>query len=294
MTRTRLLFATLALTVACTDDKSGQDTSTDDSGETAETATRGLPEGTTTWEGDLSMSTYGFIFDLSIDNSGGDLQAVATVMDDPDAPVGIGTATFSLTGTHDPVSGRVALAPDAWIVESSVALELVGLTATYDPDTSTLSGMIQDYASGSDNALAGGPATATLVTGDGAPTAAGDGAKAIPAGEHSFTGTMQCTGDPRDVAGTLSYDGDGGVEGTIIVGDPGVDTPRGTLNVTGVHNPSTGGLTLVPGTWQEPSENAPLGFFVEGDFDPSTSTFTGGLRTNVNACPDSTWSAVLE
>lgn len=292
-----LLASVLTLSVACTGSKdaghSGEtgDTSADtDSG--AE-ATNGIPEGESTWNGTVEVNGYSFLFDTTIDNDGGDLEATATIADDPDAPVGIGTGTFTLTGTHEPNSGLVALAPLDWVVEPDLTIELDGVLATYDPETRTLTGVLQDYASGSDNTLQGGPLSATLVSGDGEATVEGDRAADLSAGTHSFTGTVQCTGSERESAGTLDYDGNGAVSGTITLGDTTIDTPLGTFAFTGVFNPSTGGLTLVPGLWDNPTGTT-LTFFVDGTYTPGTGAFEGDLRTNTNACPPGTWHAVIQ
>ena len=286
------LLAALLTTVACTDDKGD----TSDPLETGEpsTATRGLPEGSSTWSGTMQVSTYTLLFDATITNTGGDLEATATFSDDPEAPAGIGTATYTLTGTHEPTSGLVALAPLAWVEEPPSALELLGVTATYDPDTQTMTGLIQDYASGAENSLLGGPFVATLTSGDGAPTTAGDLGAALSAGTHTFTGTLQCTSSVREGEGSFSYDGEGAItDGSLVVGDTGVDTPLGTFLFTGVHNPSTGGLTVVPGLWVDPDHDT-LTFFVDGTYDPSTGAFEGDQRTNTNACPPATWHMVIE
>lgn len=286
------LCAALWATTACTDDtdKTGE---TGETGDTSAETTRGLPEGSSTWSGNMEVGGFPFLLELSLENTGGELVAEATFSDDPENPSGLGSATYRLTGTHEPTSGLLALAPDDWVGEARAELELLGATATYDPDTQTMTGTIVDYATGDENYLVGGPLSATLTSGDGAPTAVGDLGRALSAGSHSFAGTMQCTSSVRDVEGSLDYDGAGAFSGSLIVGDTSVATPLGTFEFTGVHNPSTGGLTLVPGLWVDPDHDT-LTFFVDGDYDPSSGAFVGDLRTNSNACADDTWDMIVE
>jgi len=292
LTRPLPLCAILWAAAACTDsaDKTGE---TGETGDTSADSTRGLPEGSSTWTGTMEVGGYDFLLDLSLENTGGDLVALATFADDPEAPAGMGTATYQLTGTHEPTSGLLALAPDDWVGEAREDLELLGATATYDPDTQTLTGVVVDYASGSDNTLVGGPLSATLVSGDGAPTAEGDGSKALSEGTHSFSGSLQCTSSAREVEGSLDHDGQGAISGTLVVGDPSVSTPLGTFEFTAVHNPTTGGITLVPGLWVDP-DHSTVTFFVDGTYDPSTGLYSGDQRTNSNACPDDTWEVSID
>lgn len=282
--------ALLVLLAACT----GETKNTDDTGEdTQGAAGNGLPEGASTWSGSMEVGPFPFLLNFELENTGGDLVAVATFEDDPNMPAGMGSATYRLTGTHDPVSGRLALAPDRWVGEDRSELELIGATATYDPATQTIRGMIVDYAAGGDNVLYGGEVSATLTSGDGAPTRVGDGGRALGKGSRSFAGTLQCTGAVRDVAGAFDYDGQGGMVGTMTIGDTTVDNPLGAFEFTGVHNSTTGGITLVPGLWQDPDHNT-LTFFIDGTYDPGSGAFTGDQRTQINACPPGTWNVVVE
>lgn len=269
----------------------GKDAGGDDT--VATSTTNGLPEGSSTWTGAMEVGEYNFLLDLSLVNTAGELAATVTFSDDPEAPAGYGTGTFTATGTHEPGTGLLALAPEDWVDEPDIASELLGALAIYDPDERTITGTVQDYASGNDNTLLGGALTATWVSGDGAPSAIGPGETELSTGEHTLSGTLQCTGPVREVEGALSYDGSGRVEGWMIIGDTGVDSPLGTFEFTGVHNPSTGGLTLVPGLWRDIVSSA-LTFFVDGTYDPATAAYTGDQRTNTNACPPATWDAVIE
>lgn len=287
--RTPLALLATLLATACTDsaDKTGE------TGDTSAPTGRGLPEGSSTWTGNMEVGSFNFLLDLELENSGGALVALATFADDPEAPAGMGTATYRLTGTHEPGSGLLALAPDDWVGEARDELELLGATATYDPETQTLTGLVADYASGTENELVGGPLSATLVSGDGAPTTEGDRARGLAEGAHSFTGTLQCTSSQREVEGSLEYDGQGAITGSMIIGDTSVSSPLGTFEFTAVHNPTTGGLTLVPGLWVDP-DHSTVTFFIDGSYDPGTGLFTGDQRTNSNACPDDTWSVTVE
>lgn len=290
-TTTLALFAAL-LTTACADSADSADKA-GETGDTGAPAGRGLPEGSSTWTGAMEVGGFNFLLDLTLENTGGDLVAIATFADDPEAPAGMGTATYQLTGTHEPTSGMLALAPDDWVGEAREELELLGATATYDPDTQTLTGVIVDYASGSENNLLGGPMSASLVSGDGAPTAEGDRGKALSEGAHTFVGTLQCTSSVREVEGTLDFDGQAAIAGAMTIGDTSVSTPLGAFEFTAVHNPTTGGLTLVPGLWVDP-DHSTVTFFIDGAYDPSTSLFNGDQRTNTNACPDDTWSVTID
>ena len=282
----------LGLTGACTDsaDKAGE---TGDTGDSGSEATSGLPEGSSTWSGTMEVGGSTFLLDFTLENTGGEVEATATFTDDPDAPAGMGTGTYTLKGTHEPVSGLLALAPIAWVVEPELDLELLGATATYDPATGTLQGMIVDYATGESNTLLGGPMEATMTSGDGAPTVVGDLGAALSTGSHTFVGTIQCTSSVREVEGTLEYDGAGAVAGTMTIGDTGLDTPLGTFAYSGVHNPSTGGLTLAPGLWVDSEANTNT-FFVNGSYDASSGAFTGDQLTNTAACPPDTWNVTVD
>ena len=259
------------------------------SSDTDATSDTGLPEGESTWEGTLAVNSMSFAVEVAITNTGGDLVAtVAIVGDDL-----LGATVFRATGTHEPTAGRVAFAPDAWIDEPDFAIELIGLIGAYDPAMQRITGTVVDYASGGDNSLLGGPATLTLIDGPGAATTAGDAGASLFVGSQTFTGTSQCTGPVRDISGTLDYDGAGLVSGALTLGDPGLDAPLGTFAVSGVHNPTTGGLTLVPGLWDSPDHNTKT-FFVDGTLDANASAFAGDMRTDVDACPDDTFHAVFE
>ncbi len=262
--------------------------------DTASAASSGLPEGSSTWGGRFEVAGSGFLADLTLVNTGGDLTATVTFDDDPEASSGLGRGVYSLTGTHEPRSGRVVLAPEAWTEAPAMSVELLGFDATYDPNAGTLTGTVVDYASGQDNTQAGGEGVFTLLSGDGAPTVPGEGARGFDPGSHTFFGSIQCTGPMRSVSGTFEYDGAGGLDGDVIVGGPGIDQPIGTFAFVGVHNPDTGSITLAPRLWATPAGDEPLTFFVDGAFDPATGRFTGNLRTNTNACPDGPWSVEID
>ncbi|MCA9518465.1 MAG: hypothetical protein KC635_26200, partial [Myxococcales bacterium] len=270
----------------------GDDTAADDADATP--LGRGLPEGVSTWRGRFEVAGFGFIGDLTLVAARGDLTATLAFDDDPDASAGVGPALYTLTGTHEPRSGLVALAPDDWTTPPASPLELLGLDLVYDPAARTLSGLAVDYASGSDNSQAAGAGSFTLVAANGAPTAPGDRARGLDPGPHTFFGSIRCTGPTRLVRGTLDYDGDGALAGTVTVGDPDVEHPAGTFAFEGVHDPDTGAITLSPRLWLDAAGTEPLTFFVDGAFDPATGRFDGDMRTNTNACPDDTWSVELD
>lgn len=254
-------------------------------------ATKGLPEGVSTWTGQGVINSLTFGFDVTITNSGGDLTATATMKDDPG--LGLGSPEFALSGTHEPTAGRVALAPNTWITPPDVNIELIGLEGVYDPAAKTLTGTLVDFAKGTENFLLGGPFTLTLVDGAGAATTRGDESKSLAIGSQKFSGQLQCSGPVRETEGELVYDGAGGLTGTLTVGDPGLATPIGAFTITGVHNPSTGGITLVPGLWID-DQGAVLAFYIDGTYDPGTGSFNGDQWTNTAACPTGTWKTTIQ
>lgn len=286
-----LLLPTLGLSVGC-GDKDADDSGGSDGVDSGATVTSvGLPEGRSTWNGTGEVSGITFLLDLTLDNDGGDLTASVVVADDPEAPAGIGSGTFTLEGTHAPQSGVFALAPVEWTEQPDLAIELVGATGSYDIDSGTLTGQLRDWATSSGNHLDGGPFTLTLVKGEGEPSSVGDQARAL-ASSQTYTGTMQCTGDPREVEGILEHDGQGGVTGTMTVGDPELDSPLGTFALDGAHNPTTGGITVAPLEWEEPAPSI-LTFMVSGSWNPETGAWTGDQLTNTAACPAGTWEATI-
>lgn len=256
-----------------------------------EQALKGLPEGVSTWTGQGMINGLTFGYDVTITNNGGDLTATAKITDD--AGLGLGSPEFALSGTHEPTAGRVALAPNDWITLPDMDIELIGLEGVYDPEAKTLSGMFVDFAKGNENVLLGGPFTLTLVDGPGAATIRGDESRSLVAGSQKFSGQTQCTGPVRETEVELIYDGAGGLTGTLTVGDPGLDTPIGAFAITGVHNPSTGGITLVPGLWID-DQGTSLAFYIDGTYDPMTGAFNGDQWTNTAACPTGTWKTTLQ
>lgn len=253
--------------------------------------TLGLPEGQSTWTGRGDVGEFSFLLDLTLDNEGGDLTGTVTVSDDPDAPAGIGSGTYTMEGTHAPESGVFALAPVAWTQEPAFEIEMVGATGTFDPDAGTLQGMLRDWAAASDNTLQGGPFSMDLTEGGEERSAIGARGAELAAGDQSFSGSMSCTGASRDVVGTLSYDGTGAVTGSMTIGDPGIDNPLGSFAFDGAHNPSTGTITLAPQPWEDPAPTT-FTFMVSGVHDASGS-WTGDLLTNVGACPPGTWAMTV-
>lgn len=293
-----LLLSTIACTNPAVNDSEESGTSTaETTGETEtgtetetetetgeDPATRGLPEGESTWSGTIEVNDFPLAIDATLINSGGDLEMTFRITDLGD---------FVLTGTHEPASGLVALAGDDWLAPPTLDIELFGFIGSYDPDTLTLTGMSSDFASGQDNVLRGGPGTLMLMDGPGQPTAVGDEGAALSEGTHNFTGTSQCTSSERELDGTIAYDGAGGVSGSVTLGDPDLATALGTFEFTGVHNPTTGGITLVPGLWVDPMHMT-LTFFVDGTYDPATGMYDGDMRTNTNACTEDGWHIVIE
>lgn len=269
----------------------GSESAATDTG--GEPATKGLPGGVSTWTGQGEVNGLVFLFDVTITNNGGDLTATAKLKEDPKLPIGLGNPEFSLSGTHEPTAGKLALAPNDWIVVPDMNIELIGLEGVYDPEAKTLTGMLVDFAKGTENYLLGGAITLTLVDGPGEATSRGDEARSLVVGSQKFSGQLQCTGPVRETEGELVYDGAGGLTGTLTVGDPGLDTPIGAFAITGVHNPSTGGITLVPGLWID-DQGTSLAFYIDGTFDPKTGSFNGDQWTNTAACPTGTWKTTIQ
>lgn len=257
------------------------------------TSSLGLPEGSSTWTGRFLVAGIPLSATVEIDNDGGDLTATATVTDDPEEPVGYGTGIYTLTGTHAPGSGRIALSPDSWVQAPNVEVELNGFAGGHAPETDEIMGHVADYASGSDNTLQGGAATFTRAAGDGDPTPVGAGEDGLGTDPVTFAGTLQCTGPVRDTTLTLTAAADGALSGALTVGNPGLDAPLGTFSVSGVHNRDTGAIVLVPGVWDVAGTHSILTFFVSGRFDPATGRFDGDQFTNAGPCPAGTWQTAI-
>ncbi|MGB1276248.1 MAG: hypothetical protein ACPG77_10910 [Nannocystaceae bacterium] len=226
-------------TDATTDETTDETTDTTTAGEMG----NGIPEGLSTWSGEAELQDIPFAIEASIVNTQGDLMVTVT-LENEDFGV---SGEYALTGTHEPTAGLIALAPEDWIVPTDPVIELVGVLGSYDPEAQEISGMLVDYAKGTENYLEGGPLTLKLVEGAGAPTVVGDTSAALTEGSQLFVGTSKCTSDPRDAEATLVYDGAGGVDGVIKLGDPDFANPLGTFTVSGVHNPSTGASPWSPG-----------------------------------------------
>ncbi|MFT5681176.1 MAG: hypothetical protein ACI8RZ_002082 [Myxococcota bacterium] len=283
------IFLILPLLWACTDAKDSTEDSTTDSTEDTEiVAENGMPEGVSTWEGTIEASGVLFEVSVEITNTGGNLTAEA---DFEDTEIGyFGPGSYSLTGTHDPESGLFAFAPDDWLeLPPHATPELVGFSGTYDPDGDVLTGFADDFASWDDNTLNGGPAELVWVSGDGAPTTLSSDDLALPE-TISFSGTHQCTGPVRELEGELTYDGSGGIEGSLTFGDPDFSDGSNTLDFTGVHNPDTGRITLIPGLYTDSSRSY-LSFFVEAVHDPDAGTLNGEGRTGSGPCVAEGWNA---
>jgi len=246
----------------------------------------GLPTGTSAWTGSGEVNGLTFLVDATLDNVGGDLTGTVTVRDSPEAPVGVGEGTYAVSGTHEPVSGLVALAPDDWIEMTDFQIEVLGLLGTYDAETGEIDGTLGDYATADDNVLRGGPITLVLESGDGEPLQAGDEALSLPVDEAvTFVGSHRCSSSQREATATLTYDGEGFVSGTLSYGDLTLVDGTNTFEVTGVHNPSTGGVTLMPGLYTETGGNSYLTFYLDGTFDPAAGSLDGQGRTTLGACP---------
>lgn len=248
----------------------------------------GLPQGESTWSGTVEINGNEFLLSMTLTNDGGLLDAEVT-FDETGNTAGFGSGTMSAQGTHEPGSGRLALSPIGWLEEPNVTPEMPGVTATYDHATGTITGTAVDYTTPEDNVLRGGALVLTMDSGDGDPLGVGDEARSLAEGANAFAGSFQCTGPVRETEGTLDYDGEGLVTGELTVGDPDLATPLGTFDVTGVHDPTSGGITLAPGVWTS-GNHTTLTFFVSGTYDPGTGTYEGDQGTNTGVCPPGQWS----
>lgn len=269
-----LSLCSLLLVAAC-GEKEADDSSPggDDSGVTLNT----LPQGDSTWEGSLEIGgvSADVVFDLT--NEGGDLDGAVTFA----AETGLGT--YTLTGTYEPTSNQIAMAPGDW-VGANPNIELNGFWGTYDPDAGTISGTVSDTASQNNNVLYGGPFLVTLAGGGGDPTPIGDRAQAFPA-SASFTGTMYCASVERPVGGTLDYDGAGWVSGELTFADEDLSDPHGTFEIFGVHNPDNGNITLLPGLYTESLGDRNFAtFWFDGVYDPSDGSYVADHRINQGGC----------
>lgn len=251
-------------------------------------APSGLPEGESTWRGSLMVNGLSIATELVLTNAGGDLTGLMTVSDDPEAPIGLGRGEYTVSGTYEPTSQRIAIAPNAWSEEPSAVIELWGFLGAYEPEGGTIAGTVADYASGDDNTLMGGPGQLLFVSGDGAPTAAGAGTNSLPVGSRPFNGRYQCGGPEREVTGDLSFDGGGAISGTVTYGLPTLADGSNRFVFTGVHNPTTGRVTLVPGLYTA-SVTSLLTMFVEAAYDPTDDAIRGGGRTNMGPCAVQGW-----
>lgn len=278
------LFGLLLLS-ACTDAGQGDDATTDVEGE-------GLPIGESAWSGTLSLITGPLDVDLSLTNSKGVLGGRLTFHEGTgdDAREG----TFAISGVHEPASGRVVLVPGAWISDERVP-RTVGFLGTWDPEAGTMVGEAIGTTSQADGTPIGGPTTFTLVASAGPLLAPGDGARAMDTGTNTFLGTFGCVGNPRPIRGTLENDGAGAVVGSFTWAHADLDLPVGTFEVEGVHDPTSGGLALVPGRWVERNGDGEYAtFFVDVDYDPSHRSLEGDVRNDTGTCQPGLFDVVVD
>ena len=243
------------------------------------------------WTGTGSYQGTSFDVSLELGNDRGDLTGVVTLTDNPDSELGFGSGVYAVTGTHDPQSGRIALAPEEWLEVPDVELDLLGFSGTYDMTAGTIVGTVADFATVGRNELGGGPVTLNRTGGDTTVLEAAGMDKALPTETRSFSGTQQCTSDVREMAGELTFDGNGSVSGEISYGDVTLAEGTYTFTFTGVHNTETGGITLVPGVYTADEGHDYRTFFVEATYDPAGDRFDGEGRINIGSCPDDYWVA---
>lgn len=269
-----LIFPLLAL-LACSD-RSGVDSWLDSASDSEPPATPFDAE--STWTGTVTY-TSSMDVELGLIDDGGDLLGQVTIS------TGDGDRYFYVTGTYDPGSGQLALAPHEWNGPSGY-INLMGFNGRFDPETNTLRGAVTDSSTPNDGGLDGGPFELSLSSGAWTPTAAGAGAQALDAGSSSFSGTIYCSSEERLARGELEYDGAGGVTGQITFTDSDFSDNHGTFAVSGVHNPTTGGITLAPGLYVERGTSGQdfLNFWLDGRFDAGQRRFVGDVRNNVGGC----------
>ncbi|MCA9492898.1 MAG: hypothetical protein KC621_23360, partial [Myxococcales bacterium] len=70
----------------------------------------GLPEGESVWTGELEAAGFALDAELTVTNTGGDLAGTVEFANET-----IGEGSYGVTGTYEPTSHRIALAPEDWI-----------------------------------------------------------------------------------------------------------------------------------------------------------------------------------
>jgi hypothetical protein len=248
------------------------------------TAPATLPSGTSTWSGEIEVAAFQFVTDVELDNDGGDLTAVVSF-----AAEAL-TGAYRVTGTYDPGSETFALVPENWTEEPAIAVEMFGMIGRYEDGA--LVGEARDTASGDDNTLYGGPLTLQWQSGSGAAVAVGSADHTLVSSD--FSGMFRCSTATRPVEGRLDHDGNGGLTGTLTFADTeiGVDD-IGTFELLGVHNPSTGGVTLVPDLWTATDRNFAT-FFVDLTHDGADGSLLGDTRINVGGCATDEFDVALQ
>ncbi|MGB1275334.1 MAG: hypothetical protein ACPG77_06240, partial [Nannocystaceae bacterium] len=94
-----------------------------------------------------------------------------------------------------------------------------------------------------------------------------------------------CSTKTRPVEGSLTYN-DGMVSGTLSFAEEDIADGPITFEVTGVHNPTTGGLTLSPGLWTQTDDVTPAynTFWWDGVYNANDRILIGDSRNNAPGC----------
>lgn len=285
----RSLFLLLPLLAACTDSDKGSDTPSDEDSGDVPSSGRGLPEGTSEWEGSMVVNGTPIEAGFVLENDGGDLSGtLAFSIQGMDA-------TFGMSGTLNPYSGLVGLVPTEWVSGGAGIFEMNGFLLTYDPETGTLEGVGVDSASPNDNTFVLGAVTATMVSGDGAPTEVGSAGKPFPTGTHTFAGTFKCSTQARPIEGELTVDADGALTGWNTFWEEGGGDPVGTHGLRGVYNPDTGAITMLPDVYTEMDgvHNYSTSYR-DGSFDPDSGVITATVRNWAGGCEDDGYVVTVE
>ena len=283
MTRPALLLPALLLLAACAGGEGDKSTlPTDDTGSTTPPAMVSVfPSGDSEWAGTAEVLGTDVDTTVSLTRTGSVVEGVASL-------VFSGTAlTFTLTGTVDLQSNRLALAPVEWVGEDP-GLEMVGLEATYDPDSGTLTGLVRDPDYWEGPTPSGGPITLSTTTpAEEVELASITADPVVTEAGLSFSGTQLCSSAQRTVSGTIARGSDGQLTGTLAV-DEEDGTYMGTFGFVGVEDAASGGMTWLPTVWTDDGEDATnySNYFTHGTVSESGYTATLLIGAAAICTPD--------
>lgn len=237
-----------------------------------------FPDGTSTWTGTMMLDGAEVDADATLTRVGEALsgELAVHVMGDVFA--------FEVEGTVALDTHQLAVRPLDWVT-ADPGLAVAGASATYDPETGALTGMVRSAVSWDNNVSNAGALTLTT---DAAPAAIAPediAATALP-DEAELSGEMRCTETVRPVTASLSRGSDGRYGGTVSFEEPD-GTEVGTYEVDGVAAGSL--LTLLPLPWIEDGPaGSYLNFFVHGEV--ADGRYVGMMTQNIGAaCVRNGW-----